>query len=127
MLEILFTMIDGIIHVKFLLLCVFNNIYIISIAPLLYNLKCMCIFIVYVSNIFYELTNPKRRKKTVTTGLHKTNKIKIWFIFFVLNIALVNQEFHCFPWVVSDVRAKRCWQRMKYKKLKLDSLFFMSN
>ena len=87
----------------------------------------MCIFIVYVPNIFYELTNPERRKKTVTTGLHKTNKIKIWFIFFLLNIALVNQEFHCFPWVVTDVRAKRCWQRMKYKKLKLDSLFFMSN
>ena len=29
-LEILFTMIDGIIHLKFLLLCLFNNIYIIS-------------------------------------------------------------------------------------------------
>ena len=56
----------------------------------------MCIFIVYVPNIFYELTNLKRRKKTVTTGLHKTNKIKIWFTFFVLNITLVNQEFHCF-------------------------------
>ena len=73
----------------------------------------MCIFIVYVPNVFYELTNPERRKKTVTTGLHKTNKIKIWLLFFLLNIALVNQEFHCFPWVVTDVRAKRCWQRMK--------------
>ena len=85
------------------------------------------VFKINLDPLNVAMTNPKRRKKTVTTGLHKTNKIKIWFIFFVLNIALVNQEFHCFPWVVSDVRAKRCWQRMKYKKLKLDSLFFMSN
>ena len=52
----------------------------------------------------------KQTKNPVTPGLHNANEIKMW-VFFLLNTMLVSQGFHCFPWVVSDVKAKRCWQK----------------